>query len=85
MTLLASLLYQGGINSPPHRALSMSLPRISWWSARLFFNGWMGKLEVAHTEVMDCGFRRISMAIRDDKSDGCGVRGKSGGVLEAAA
>lgn len=45
----------------------------------------MGKLEIAHAEVIDCGFRRISMAISDDKNDGCGVRGKSGGVLQAAA
>lgn len=42
---------------------SVSLPRISWWSARLFSNGWMGKLEVAHTGVIEGGFRRISMAI----------------------
>lgn len=27
----------------------------------------MGKLEVAHTEVIEGGFRRISMAISPDK------------------
>ena len=42
----------------------------------------MGKLDQVRTE---CGFRRISMAISDDKTGRCGVRGKSGGVLEAAA
>ena len=36
MTLLASLLYQGEINSQLTVLCSKSLPRISWWSAKTF-------------------------------------------------
>ena len=77
----ASTLAYGRENRGSHGVITVCWA-IFWLTTLKETGRRMGKLEEVRIE---CGFRRISMAISDDKTDRCGGRGKSGGELEAAA